>query len=133
MKLIFGIVTLVLAVVNSQFLVGSRSNSSLITVAEFKELIDLISEEKQLRHALEHTVASLQTKLNSNEAAHQQLQIDYRNLSTAYNSLKISNEDLKKQFIEMKSTNQSIQRALITNTADLSELQRKSSKCYMII
>ena len=128
MNIIFVVLLSVLTISNSEFLLGSRSNSSLITVAEFRELVDLISEEKQLRHALEHNVATLQQKLTSNEAAYKQLQNDYRNLTTAYNSLKVSNDDLQRQFVDMKSTNQSIQRFLTSNTADLSNLKRKAGK-----
>lgn len=126
MKYIFIFILSILTLSQSQFLINSRSNSSLITVAEFRELVDLISEEKQLRHALEHNVATLQQKLDVNEARYRQLQNDYHNLSTAYNNLKVSNDDLQRQFVEMKSTNQSIQRILTSNTADLADLTRKA-------
>lgn len=109
---------------NCQFLVPS-ANSSLITVTEFKELVDLIGEEKQLRHALEHNAATLQQQLSINEAAYKRLENDYKNLSQAYNSLRASKTDLQRQFAEMKLTNQSIQATLATTTAELSAFQRK--------
>ena len=135
----FLIILSYLSLCNSQFLMPS-TNSSLITVTEFKELVDLIGEEKQLRHALEHNVASLQQQLSINEVAYKRLENDYKNLSQAYNSLRTSNTDLQRQFAEMKLTNQSIQATLATTTADVSELQRKSGmhfvftfSCFKII
>ena len=108
-----------------------NTNSSLITRKEFRELVDLISEEKQLRHTLEHNVDTLRQQIAGSEAEYQTLQDKYQNLSKAYNDEKAINADLVRQFTTFSNTNRSIQTTLSINHADILDLKQKTGEYFL--
>ena len=104
------------------------SNSSLVTVKEFRELVDLIYEENRLRSDLEHEVGNLQQRLVKSEIDYSTLQNRYGQLSIEYNDLKASNDRLVGKYADFIHANQSIQTSLATAHADIVELQQKTGR-----
>ena len=104
----------------------SSNSPSLITVKEFRELEDLISEEKQLRHSLEHDIDSLRRQIGSSEADFKNLQLKYDDLSTAYDALKISKDELMKKIAALENTNRTLYSTISMNHADILDLQQKT-------
>ena len=110
-----------------------NNNLTLVTVKEFRELVDLIYEENRLRNALEHDVGNLQQRLVKSEADYTVLQGFYGNLSRAYGDLRSSHDEMLRRYTVMKRSNQSIHASLSSNHADIVQLQQTTGISSLII
>ena len=110
------------------FLLNNNVSSAFITDDEYRKLVDFILEEKQLRHAVEHNVGTLNQQLNRNKATHQALESNYQSLLNGHNRMNTTNDDLENKLSMMENENKTIYTTLGKNRADIADLKRITGK-----
>ena len=110
----------------SAFILDNTNPTAYITVKQFRELMDLVLEEKHFRRILQHNVGTMQQRAVNNKVAMDTLASNYHTLSTGYSQLISSHADMKNGSLDLRNRNQTIQSTLTNNSAALSELKHKS-------
>ena len=124
-----GIAILLLSALGSchGFLLNNNVSSVFITDDEYRKLVDFILEEKQLRHAIEHNVGTLEQQLARNKAKHRTLEINYQTLLQRRSNISGTHSDLKSKATGLENQNRTIYSVLGKDRTDIADLQQKTS------
>ena len=114
----------------SALLLDGRNPSAYITVKEFRDLMDLIFEEKHYRHTLEHNVGAMLQDANNNQVSLAQLGRNYHTISQGYRQLLNDHAEMKKGLQNLRNLNGTVQTTLTNTSTGISELKRKSGTLY---
>ena len=111
-------------------------NVTTVTAKEFMELLDLIMEEKQLRHLLQHSVEVLQQQVNSQQSKYDTLEKEFKALNLSHSKLETKYQDLVQGGINNYTSQNvyhdidSLYRNLSKADSDLERKYQNLSKAY---
>lgn len=141
-----GVLLLSLILSAGNALVLDTANSSSIPAHDFRQLVDLLVEEKHLRSQLENRVNFLEQEIHKNvakldafnraflkessnrhqlELEYARLSLNFRNLSIDHNALIARNEELEKGFLNLTRISQDKINSMEISITDVNDSLRQ--------